>query len=487
MHKRKLKRNTLLQNIRTSEILPRVNNSRDNQNKSSDYFQLPSLQKKKTWKDVDDNVSTWDKNSTATDISCSSEIENIATKKAMEQWEAIESTLYEDGNQVTQTSVLEECIQWRMQIPHLRIVGKNPFLSSKSNYQDLNVNYSQIKNNFDSNNEEVFPEHSTSLKKRKNSSKQRLQKTSQDEIFDMLYEYVISKLFPNKGNEIDSLYDDFNDVLQIHTATIHSNKSSAKSIKVNCFEETISLESRFSNSNSKGREDYTLPMRKESGQTYTQEIQKKHDNPMNNDKIRNQKDESTMEDKLLRPHTSRNKLGTVFNEKVVVSPVPYVLSTRESFSTVKTTPIKFMAQSLEVSSFQGSSKNINYFKNSGKNSSSAKISAWHAPVSPAVWPKNIKLAPLDTTRFSSSKNRSLTSSSVPVSRNRKPLSPIFRSTPPVQTIHNNNHEGLEIQGKHIIPGQSPKLSAPTTSSENAGSSKNRKKKPIKNKTAMNYN
>lgn len=154
----------LLQNIRTSEILPRVNNSRDNQNKSSDYFQLPSLQKKKTWKDVDDNVSTWDRNSTATDISCSSEIENIATKKAMEQWEAIESTLYEDGNQVTQTSVLEECIQWRMQIPHLRIVGKNPFLSPKSNYQDLNVNYSQIKNNFDSNNEEIFPEHSTSLK-----------------------------------------------------------------------------------------------------------------------------------------------------------------------------------------------------------------------------------------------------------------------------------------------------------------------------------
>ncbi|XP_043585323.1 uncharacterized protein LOC122568977 isoform X2 [Bombus pyrosoma] len=469
MHKRKLKRNTLLQNIKTSEILPRVNNSQDNQNKSSDYFQLPSLQKKKTWKDVDDNVSTWDKNSTATDISCSSEIENIATKKAMEQWEAIESTLYEDGNEVTQTSVLEECIQWRMQIPHLRIVGKNLFLSPKSNYQDLNINYNQIKNNFDSNNEEVFPEHSTSLKKRKNSSKQRLQKTSQDEIFDMLYEYVISKLFPNKGNEIDSLYDDFNDVLQIHTATIHSNKSSAKSIKVNWFEETISLESRFSNSNGKGREDYTLPMRKESGQTYTQEIQKKHDNPMNNDKIRNQKDESTTEDKLLRPHTSRNKLGTVFNEKVVVSPVPYVLSTRESFSTVKTTPIKFMAQSLEVSSFQ------------------AKISAWHAPVSPAVWPKNIKLAPLDTTRFPSSKNRSLTSSSVPVSRNRKPLSPISRSTPSVQTIHNNNYEGLEIQGKHIIPGQSPKLSAPTTSSENAGSSKGRKKKSIKNKTAMNYN
>lgn len=60
-----------------------------------------------------------------------------------------------------------------------------------------------------------------------------------------------------------------------------------------------------------------------------------------------------IEDKLSRPQTSRNKLGTVFNEKIVVSPVPYVLSTRESFSTVKTTPIKFMGQSVNESTFQG--------------------------------------------------------------------------------------------------------------------------------------
>lgn len=81
-------------------------------------------------------------------------------------------------------------------------------------------------------------------------------------------------------------------------------------------------------------------------------IYRKYDNFMNNDRIRNEKDEFIMDDKFSRPHTSRNKLGTVFNEKIVVSPVPYVLSTRESFSTVKTTPIKFMAQSLEVSTFQ---------------------------------------------------------------------------------------------------------------------------------------
>ncbi|XP_017762392.1 PREDICTED: uncharacterized protein LOC108552390 [Eufriesea mexicana] len=475
MHKRKLKINTLTQNIKTPENIPRVKDYQNNQNESSDYFQLPSLQKKKTWKDVDDNLSTWDRNSPTADVFCSSEIENITTRKVMQQWEAIENTLYEDGEQVTQTAILEECVQWRMQIPHLRIIGKNPFLTSRTNYQDLNINHNQIRSSSSSHNEDEFPEYSVSVKERKNSSKHKLEKTPQDEIFDMLYEYVISELFPNKENEIDSLRDDFNDVLQIRMAPIHSNKSSAKSTKVNWFEETIPLESRLSNNSGKAVEDHILPMRREIIQTYSQEVQKKHDNSMSNEKIKNEKHESNIEDKFFRPHTSRNKLGTVFNEKIVVSPVPYVLSTRESFSTVKTTPIKFMAQSLEVPIFQGSSKHSNYFKNSGRSSASVKISnyqsAWHAPVSPAVWPKNIKLAPLDTSRFPSSKNRSLTSSSVVLPRNRKPLSPISR---PIlltsqQTIY-NNHEGLEIQGRHITPVQSPKLN------ENTRSSKNRKKK-----------
>ncbi|KAK9299246.1 hypothetical protein QLX08_007689 [Tetragonisca angustula] len=479
MHKRKLKRDTLPQNIRTSEITSKVKNFQDNQNESSDYFQLPSLQKKKTWRDVDDTASTWDKNSTATDVFCTTEIENIATKKVLEQWEAIENTLYEDGEQVTQTDVLEECIQWRTQIPHLRIVGKNMFLSSKTNCEDLSINHNQIKNNSDTNIEEVFPERNTALKERKSSSKQKLQKTSEDEVYDLLYEYVMSQLFPKKVNEIDSLHDDFNDVLHIRAAPIHSNKSSAKSTKVNWFEETISLESRFSNVSNKG-EDHALPIRKEITEAYTQEMQKKYNNPMSNDRIRNEKDESIMEDKLCRPHTSRNKLGTVFNEKIVVSPVPYALSTRESFSTIKTTPVKFIAQSLEVSTFQGSSKNVNYFKSSRKSSASSKISnyqsAWHTPVSPAVWPKNIKLAPLDMSQLPSSRNRSLTSSSVTLSRKKKPLSPISRSYLPVQVVHNNSYEGLEIQGRHITPGQSSKLSALSTSLENVGGNKIRKKR-----------
>lgn len=59
--------------------------------------------------------------------------------------------------------------------------------------------------------------------------------------------------------------------------------------------------------------------------------------------------------------------------------------------------------------FLGSNKNINYFKNSEKNSAkiSSYQSSWHTPVSPAVWVKNVKLAPLDMSRLPNSKNRYL--------------------------------------------------------------------------------
>ncbi|XP_076170097.1 uncharacterized protein LOC143148079 isoform X2 [Ptiloglossa arizonensis] len=468
MHKKTLKRstfNSVTQKVKAPENVSRIRDYENNENESSDHFQLPSLQKKKTWKDVDDRASTGDENSTATCISYSSELEDIATQKVIQQWEAIENTLYEDGDQVTQTALLEECIQWRTQIPHLRILGKNPF---------------QIKHDPVSLNEDVHSEHNVSTRERKISSKYKLQSISVNKILNTLFEYVISELFPYKENGIDSLGDDLNEVLQIRMAPVHSNKSSARSSKLNWFEETIPLENRFSNSRDRAIEDHVVPIRKEVAQTNINEIQK----------IRSGRDATVaIEDKLFRSHTGRNKLGTVFNEKIVVSPVPYILSTRESFSTIKTTPIKFMGQSLDVSTFPGSSRNVPYFKNSGKNSTSSKLpnhSAWHASVSPAVWSKNIKLAPLDTSRLPSSKNRSLTSSSVVLQRNRKPLSPISRSTLPVsaQTTHNNNNEGLEIQGRHIIPGQSSKLSMVNTGWDYNTRSWNSKKKRGQSKTKL---
>ncbi|XP_076763824.1 uncharacterized protein LOC143431155 [Xylocopa sonorina] len=468
MHKRKLNRNTLKQGIKAAESLSRFGDQED-RNDSSDHLQLPSLQtKKKTWKDVDENTSTWDRNSTAMDIFCSTEIETIATRKVVQQWELVENTLYEDGEEVTRAAVLEECVQWRTQIPHLRVIGKNPFIPLKINHRDLSINSNRLGNIVDSRNDDALSEYSGSLKERKHLSKHRLEKNPEDEIFDTLYEYVISELFPNKENEIDSFRDDFNDALKICTAPIHSSKSSANSTRLNWSEEVIPLENKFSNNGNKAVEDRTLP----AEQIFSQGIHKKYDYSIrSNGRMRNEKDESTVEDEVFRPHTSgRNKLGTVFKEKIVVSSVPYVLSTKESFSTIKTTPIQFMAQSysLEVSAFQGMSRTVRCLKNSGKQSSSAKMSsyqsAWHAPVSPAVWPKNIKLAPLDNSRLPSGKNRSLISSSMTLPRNlRKPLSPISRPTVPVSAQINqngNNTEGLEIQGRHITLGQSPKSSAP---------------------------
>lgn len=68
------------------------------------------------------------------------------------------------------------------------------------------------------------------------------------------------------------LRDDFNDVLQIHMAPVHSNKSFTKGI--NWFEETISLENRFSNSKYKAIEDHSRLLQKETSRLNIQEIQK---------------------------------------------------------------------------------------------------------------------------------------------------------------------------------------------------------------------
>lgn len=69
----------------------------------------------------------------------------------------------------------------------------------------------------------------------------------------------------------------------------------------------------------------------------------------------NKKDDDTSrpKERLCTPHIGRNKLGTIFNERIVVSPVPFAVSTRESFSTLNTIPIRFMNEDFEISSFQG--------------------------------------------------------------------------------------------------------------------------------------
>ncbi|XP_076645170.1 uncharacterized protein LOC143354758 isoform X2 [Halictus rubicundus] len=461
---------SLIQNTKAADKFSYAREYKDNDNESSKHFQLPSLQKKKPWKDTDGQVSTSAEVSRTTVCTSSlTDLEDITTAKVVQQWDAIENTLYEDGDQVTQTALLEECMQWKKQIPHFRIVGKNPFLLTKANCENLGKNSNQTKTTFDSFDDEAFSEHNQSVKERKALSKHKSQNTQQDKILDMLFEYVISELFPSKENEIER---DFEEALQIRMAPIYSNKSSAKSNKSIWYEETIPLDNRFSSGKSRMMEDHIIPIRKEIVHANTPEIRKKYDNPVYNGRIKSgQEDTLAIDDKLFRPTTSRNKLGTVFNEKIVVSPVPYILSTRESFSTIKTTPIKFMGESLNVSTFQGHSLSPTKYTN--------YQSAWHSTMSPAAWSKNVKLAPLDTSRLPSSKNRSVTSSSVVLQRNRKPLSPIPRSIPAdsAQTTYNSNTKCFEIQGKHINPGQSPKLSATSTGLDySTRISKNRKKR-----------
>jgi len=50
----------------------------------------------------------------------------VATQKLEEQWATVEKSFYEEDDELPHGSVLDECVQWRTQIPYLRIVGKSP-------------------------------------------------------------------------------------------------------------------------------------------------------------------------------------------------------------------------------------------------------------------------------------------------------------------------------------------------------------------------
>ena len=70
------------------------------------------------------------------------------------------------------------------------------------------------------------------------------------------------------------------------------------------------------------------------------------------------------QERLYTPQQGRNKSGMVFNEKVVVSPVPFIRTTRESFSTLKTAPIQILGQSTNTSWSRGKCKFISFLKKS---------------------------------------------------------------------------------------------------------------------------
>lgn len=129
----------------------------------NDRFRLPSLPRQKSWKD-DDIPSNG--NSAATSVSWSQEVEGAATQKLKEQWATVERILYEEDDQLPQESGLEECIQWRMQIPYLRVVGKNPACDNNCIQRDVGSSDKKTKR-LDPQSDEVFAERNLSMKVRR--------------------------------------------------------------------------------------------------------------------------------------------------------------------------------------------------------------------------------------------------------------------------------------------------------------------------------
>lgn len=130
-------------------------------NESNGHFQLPSLPRRKSWKD--DNVLSTG-NSAATSVSWSQEAENVATQRLEEQWATVERSFYEEDDELPQGSALDECIQWRTQIPYLRLIGRN--LTGLNNKAQLDICSSgKMRKKLDSlQNDEIPVERSLSIK-----------------------------------------------------------------------------------------------------------------------------------------------------------------------------------------------------------------------------------------------------------------------------------------------------------------------------------
>lgn len=136
-------------------------------NEWSDRFRLPSLPRRKSWKENDNVLSNG--NSAATSVSWSQEMEDAATQKLEEQWAIVEKSFYEEDDQLIRGSVLDECTQWRTQIPYLRILGRNPICPNNNSavaQRDTGVANKTMKIFDDSQNDDLYMEHNLSVKVR---------------------------------------------------------------------------------------------------------------------------------------------------------------------------------------------------------------------------------------------------------------------------------------------------------------------------------
>ncbi|KAG8041091.1 hypothetical protein G9C98_002079 [Cotesia typhae] len=325
--------------------------------------------KSKKWPE---SGSPWDVNSRATSSSWPEDIEEAATKKVLKLWATVERTLYKEDDEVKLGTVMDECVQWRSQIPHYRVVGKN-IERKDEDEEEEEVESLEVAEKV----EELSPE------------EEHLIQIKSEQILDRLLEYIMIEL----EKEID--------------------------------EDNIANENNNDDSKS---------------------VDKK---PLEN------------LDQVLRitpaPTYSGRRLNVSKSSKIV-SPVPFAVTTRESFCTLKTTPIKYAGHLLELSTPQGFNRNmnsaskLNYSYRKSPTRLPQRHSAWQSSVSPA-WPKNLRLAPIDPSRLPSSKNRSIESPTIK-QRGRRSLSPILRPVKP-SSCHLTGDDFLEVTGKQIT--QSAKL------------------------------
>ncbi|XP_057332744.1 uncharacterized protein LOC130672287 isoform X2 [Microplitis mediator] len=414
---------------------------------SSNYLGSSSMKSKTNQWPEETGSSNWDGNSRATSSSWPEDIEEAATNKVLKLWAAVERTLYKEDDQVKLGDVMDECIQWRTQIPHYRIVGKNiePKDDDEEEVESVVEQEDKV--------EELSPKD------------QHLIQIKCEQVLDRLMEYIMIELEKemdddnvNNDSSNNKSMDNLDQVLRIAPAPTYSgrrlninrdkdssksngsSKSSANLNKFESFELTERTDTALKALRSNKDADYGII-------DYDYDVE-------DDDEDEDEDDEDRTDAKL-----GRNKLGTVFNNKIVVSPVPFAVTTRESFCTLKTTPIKYAGHLLELSTPQGFNRNmnsaskLNYVQRKSP-MRSQRHSSWQSSVNPA-WPKNVRLAPIDPSRLPSSKNRSIGSPTIQ-HRNRNSLSPISRAVKPSSSSYYfNGDDFLEVTGKQIT--QSAKL------------------------------
>lgn len=312
-------------------------------------YPVVSPRSKNHWPAMDNGSSSWDRNSRATTSSWPGDMEEAATQKVLQLWDAVERNLFDEDEQVPALdAVAEECNQWKTQLVHLRVVGKSaPPVGAQESSETLRSTGRRSRAGEDRFGEEVIMQDSLDrAHDPSNDSLMRQARLAEDknEVFDQILDYVCSEFTRPKENdrEPDTLGKDLNEILRVTPAPSYSGRRTIKG--------------RTKRDNVDSRKNSANDARRKIDASASRAGDPVNDNERSASAIsrrvgKNSLDGDKVEDDA--PQVARNKLGTVFNEKIVVSPVPFVVSTRESFTTLRTTPISFRAQTFEISTPQG--------------------------------------------------------------------------------------------------------------------------------------